>query len=417
MDNIFQFQPELARLRKLFLINFVIGTSCLICGFLVEQFFGGLFSSWLNLALSLFFPLLVMLLYFISGRDLDKAGGATDSFADSIYYMGFLFTLIALVFALLGVGDSNGGIEGLKYRFGVALSTTIVGMVARIYLSNFRPSLSDSLTSVEMQMTKAAGALRERFETMSETLVLSTDAFHESLEVTSGDLKKASASVGSTSTAFAKRIETSGEKVGAATEGVGDKIENLFRDIDQRVADAEGRIFESIGRYTERLEELVLDPDMLSRKMEPVLDRVESKIGAFADGVENHQEQLGKIAEQNREVLRSVREALKSVESDASSTATHFGELGKASGTIKDELNGLTRSLERMKEAMESQAKLADESARSLSAVVGQAEKDVDVIRHLRSELERDLDQSREALSSVHSELISAADFIRRELK
>ncbi len=80
----------------------------------------------------------LMVLYYlftrlVSGRSISHS----DEFTDSLYYMGFLFTLIALLFTLLGIKDQaiNAGL--IIEQNGLALSTTIVGLTARFCLRQF----------------------------------------------------------------------------------------------------------------------------------------------------------------------------------------------------------------------------------------------------------------------------------------
>jgi hypothetical protein len=406
--------PSLSRLRALFLWSWGIGTFSLIAGAATEYF---QFHWGVQVMLNVIMPLGVMFVYAVAGKGQDEASGTTDSFADSVYYLGFLLTLVALVMALISMGNSQSGNLDLKLRFGIALLTTIIGLVTRTYYSNFKPSFSDSIQSVEVQMASAATELKDRFHNMSEVLVVSTEAFQASLGRTSIDLKSASASVGSTSTAFAKRIEKSGDKVGAASESVGDKIGTLLTEIDQHVSEAESRIFRSIDRYSQRLEQLVLDPDLLSSKMEPVLDRVELKIGAFADGVELHQAQLSSMADENKSVLEAVKAALQSVENDASKTAQHFSDLGQASDNIRRELDKLTDVVDKMSASIVSQSESATEGADTMSVVAELAQEDLQTIKGLRSEMEVELTRARQAVVEVHTELIEATNFISRELK
>jgi predicted nucleic acid-binding Zn-ribbon protein len=69
-----------------------------------------------------------------------KTALARSVFADSMYYLGFLFTFVALVAAMMSLASLEGKefeIESIIGQMGPALITTVVGMAVRIYLTQF----------------------------------------------------------------------------------------------------------------------------------------------------------------------------------------------------------------------------------------------------------------------------------------
>ena len=80
----------------------------------------------------------MVLYFFISRRYVAKI--APDTVGDSNYYLG-LFTLFALVLTLIlgfkDLGDDELNFTTLIQEFGVAMITTLAGLVARILISQF----------------------------------------------------------------------------------------------------------------------------------------------------------------------------------------------------------------------------------------------------------------------------------------
>src|SRR5690606_10536290 len=109
-------------LQNAFAASLAVGVLGVVAGWLLEGWAGRAAAFILTLGV----PLLAMFAYIYAGRYLDKANLNTDAFADSVYYMGFLFTLVALVFSLFAITGDGTTTAGLVLRFGVALSTTIV---------------------------------------------------------------------------------------------------------------------------------------------------------------------------------------------------------------------------------------------------------------------------------------------------
>lgn len=117
---------ELARLKRnvqtRFVIFFVIG--------LVAIYFTSNFSKLIAIGS----PITVMSLYVISTYKLASMRTAKTLFADSVYYMGFLFTFVTLMFA---IAPATTDITVIINQMGVALSTTIFGMLVRVVMSHF----------------------------------------------------------------------------------------------------------------------------------------------------------------------------------------------------------------------------------------------------------------------------------------
>ena len=81
-------------------------------------------------------PLIVMLVYCAL---IWKKGKGSEESGDSLYYLGFAFTLVALMVAMSGVVFNE---ESIKLRqivkaFGIALSTTALGLIGRVLLLSF----------------------------------------------------------------------------------------------------------------------------------------------------------------------------------------------------------------------------------------------------------------------------------------
>lgn len=82
------------------------------------------------------FPVLIMLIYCVL---IWKSGMVSEDAGDSLYYLGFAFTLVALIVALAGTFFNQQAIELrlIVKAFGIALSTTVIGLVLRIILLSF----------------------------------------------------------------------------------------------------------------------------------------------------------------------------------------------------------------------------------------------------------------------------------------
>ena len=82
-----------------------------------------------------------------------------------MYYLGFLYTFVALVKVLLDIGPSS-EINSIVGQMGAAIATTIVGMAVRIYMTQF-----DAITSEpETETLNSLGELSSKMIDSIQTL-------------------------------------------------------------------------------------------------------------------------------------------------------------------------------------------------------------------------------------------------------
>ena len=112
-------------------------------------------------------PLAAMVLYFVLGYPSMRITAAKPVFADSFYYLGFLFTFAALLIAITVKGSD---ITSITSQLGTALSTTIFGMLLRILISHFDPIETEVNTAVSDEMANMATQIRRLTEELTESI-------------------------------------------------------------------------------------------------------------------------------------------------------------------------------------------------------------------------------------------------------
>lgn len=110
-----------------------------------------------------FAPCIPMSAYALLGFLLTKDQQNSDRFADSLYYLGFLLTLIALLMALLSLPNNPDPLNVAR-ALGAGLSASILGLLLRVLVVQFRGTVSDqeeeAQESIEEQATKVKAALQ-----------------------------------------------------------------------------------------------------------------------------------------------------------------------------------------------------------------------------------------------------------------
>ena len=156
-EEIFDPRKSKDRLRRNFIITLVVGSLIILFPIL---------DGWKNMLVASFF----MAAYYFAGFRDAKYPIIRAVFGDSMYYLGFLFTFVALVAAMTQISDQT-KVDDIIAQMGPALITTVIGMAVRIYLTQFdaitdEPEIeaANSLSLLSTNLIDALQALRERSE-------------------------------------------------------------------------------------------------------------------------------------------------------------------------------------------------------------------------------------------------------------
>jgi hypothetical protein len=132
-----------------FFITYLIGALIII--------FGSKFSGEYTSTIVLFVLMMTYLFGIIFLNKKFNTFVRDEQMGDSFYYLGFLYTLTALAVSLFNIQD--GELDGLLKNFGVAITTTLIGLIGRIVMSQFRESLDEMKEKAETQISDSARKL------------------------------------------------------------------------------------------------------------------------------------------------------------------------------------------------------------------------------------------------------------------
>ena len=114
-------------------------------------------NTFFNIAL----PLGVMVYYIYSIRQEEAETLSVEQKADSVYYMGFIFTLVAMTASLVSLANSDDlRFNTIVANFGLALATTILALAIRIiWLQINSQALEDADAILRDKLIKMSNAL------------------------------------------------------------------------------------------------------------------------------------------------------------------------------------------------------------------------------------------------------------------
>ena len=266
-----------------------------------------------ELAGSELFAVIAMVAYFIVGMSNWRSLHSVERFADSIYYQGFILTLFALMLALTGRGSHSLTSDMIIEQFGIAITTTFVGMTARILIIQFLTSATD----VAEKITEDIGRYSQQLNAEIGKAVTSFREVRDTLEKSAMGLSK---QLEGQTTAAVNSIES---RLKDAIKKLSDLTTGVVNDLDGAVRDVVTRIKE-LGVPTEALEGLRED-----------LVALRSTLDDASQAIIDASKKTKVAADQSKKSLDVTGDTLKSI-----------SDLGGAAKEMVDHLSALSAALD-----------------------------------------------------------------------
>jgi methyl-accepting chemotaxis protein len=93
-----------------------------------------------------------------------------DQAGDNAYYLGLLFTLTSMAFALYEFGLATelegSGVEQIISNFGIALASTVAGIFLRVFLHQMRVDPADVESMTRIELSDASKRVRASLDTV-----------------------------------------------------------------------------------------------------------------------------------------------------------------------------------------------------------------------------------------------------------
>lgn len=170
-----------------------------------------------------------------------------DQVGDNAYYLGFLFTLVSLAWALYAF-DADAGANAIVRNFGVAVSSTIWGVAARVLLNLMHRSATDVEETARMALADATRNLREE-------IAAATEAFAEHRRLSQ---------------------QSAAEEIRALRDVALEQLKDTSQTVDKAVKAATGRIEKVTLRWGDTAETFNDKSDQLVAAMSTLASRLEA---------------------------------------------------------------------------------------------------------------------------------------------
>ena len=348
------------------------------------------FCGWyfqLQWSLSLILPLAVMAAYIALGMKRRDREVTDEKFADSCYYLGFIFTITSIVFSLFDLPQIGERIQDIAVRFGAAMVSTVLGLAVRVYLVSFRPDAGDALLESEDAVLDASQKFREQLVMAYEKLndfqsqvITATKSSVEAVKLQSEKLTQdhsarmervfvelnernqqaitqALSAISSAGTRMAQSVDVYTESMKSSVKSLDDKVETFGKTVTRRLNATTFPDDFFATRLAAPLEQLKAATAEVSQQVQSAADGTGEAAGALSAAITKLKVKAARAEESLDTVVRLT-------------TAQHA--LFDTSAAQLEQLKKLAELLDRVQQALQAATQAtADNAANNLTVQGG----------------------------------------------
>jgi len=229
-----------------------------------------------------------------------------DQAGDNLYYLGFLYTLTSLGVSLWQFSTS-GGADAVVTNFGVAVSTTILGVALRVIFGQMRQDPLEVERSARLELADAARRVKQELDGTVLEFSSFRRATQQSLSEGVEEIKKQIDSVSKTVTQMlqdlpqrsAKPIEAASKQIG---EAVGTLASTLAFSLDQstvklnkeasELASTLGTITGTLKNVERQLKSIQMPDAIIEVKLQPTIKSMTKALKDLTDGLGSQVDKL-----------------------------------------------------------------------------------------------------------------------------
>jgi len=275
----------------------------------------------------------------------------TLQFADSLYYMGFLWALFALIATFVVWPAPKLTVDAVLTNFGYALVTTFCGMVLRMLIIQFQATAPDRLVHAQETIDRRAAALIQQINEATMEITSFKDRAAKDLVSMHHDLMKSLVDV----------RERLSEEYRTLTTMMSAGFESSLKDIVGRLAAIE--IPQDI--LTTEVAKVVGTLEKRGEDFEEAVQRLENSLMQTAETVTRFGDSLYGI-----EAAKRVDVAVSELSSTIKERADEFGKMNTALEASRTELESQLKSWQSLRSAfamVSTQLSTLDTELRDLS--------------------------------------------------
>ena len=307
--------------RNLFLILSLLGGAILFFANSALTQDGGVLSEYGAAWMPILLLSLIIIIYGFWGTRQDKA--QLNKVADSCYYMGFIYTLMSIGITLYQIGiteDPNNIQNAILSNFGVALVTTLVGLMMRMYIGHFQVSTEETLGSADNAFAQSLDKASAAVNKFSDTIQHEQDRVKGGLEDIFSQVTEIPEKLSVLGKDTVSKIEQSfADEAKEASERLKTYVEESEK-VSQLVLEEYRSVYKTFGEAKTEIENLFGDPKKFTD--------LSNSLGSFKASTDDLK---ATVSGANTE-LTSLAATIKEVSAQAK-------EIGKEDYKLKDKID------------------------------------------------------------------------------
>lgn len=302
-----------------------------------------------------------------------------DRSGDNCYYLGLTYTLVSMFVALIQL-EPGIAPDQLIGAFGIALGSTIVGIIARLILIQFRTEIDDVEAKSRLDLAEASDRLRGQLDHASSRFQTFAIGIQEAVrssvvDITDNQLGRQRELIEE----FSGLLEASVTALANATSGMEASLAR-HTDIAERFDQASSRSVEAAQALAEKVERVQIPDDLLTK--------------GFAD-----------VAKELNQANEALKGALKEIESVTS-----------AVGSASDNLVGFAENSKTALNAFDGFTTAASDVATSMTTLVTSIDKGAEKFGEGNTKLDAELARMKELSLTYAASLADVANFLAKEI-
>jgi len=358
-------------------------------------------------------PILLMCVYIGAALVTKRYRLREDRVGDNAYYLGFLFTLVSLAYALHVYDPSGAGATEIITGFGIAIFSTIFGLFFRVLLNQMRQDPVEFEREARFSLGEATREMSAQLGDISAELALFKRKILQITEEAMLDVTEtAKQSISETSKGFSTGAGEVINTIEAAFSSFTDHSTKLNEIAEKNVL--------ALQDLFARIERIEAGPDLLTDKFNPIIEKFDevasdslkrsrghaADIKKLKDYIDAAVEASGQLSTKATAGVSDLSESLKQLSEKLTGT---FGAIdafasGIASTTsqITEGFSAVEESSSRLKQSVGEQGAVIKEAKETVTAELVQAQAYKEEVVKLGIE-------TQQALAKLQGTLVSLA--------
>lgn len=343
--------------KNIFIISLGLGSLGIIAGILL--------TSTLT---SLIIPICIMAayIYITLSKDTDLP---ITVVGDSYYYQGFIFTLVALMGSLFSLGiKEQVNMHAMVASFGAALVTTIIGLVARLYVTSFSLAAQKRRERLEEQIEKSLDRFSGQIDTLTQQVVSSINKVHGQTESTlSNTLDNYSEVNTKVLNEYKETMESNIELIGQNLEQVSHKISSI--EISPDIISKP--LKKTLEEITTPISEYETQFTQVNNRFKELVNSIITQYGKSEENLQNHVTKLETALNDSIQVhTKQYNNNLNNISEGIISSLSDITDLKiQAQDAVESRLSNLTNGIDNIVEKLNSSIEPVSKASQSLNEI------------------------------------------------